>query len=197
MFKKKQRDKNSNSKKGKGLSDRTLYTLIGGGLILVMLALAANIILRPETAGMTGVVAQIISAVGIMAAAIFSLLAVRQMRKQGEEARVQWEEARVNAIKPIFTYERASFERRPIRLVIQLNNAGNGSAVGVRAFLLDAKWDVAIKNWREGMWPGGSVVTFPDFPDRFVIGVGGKYSNATDAPSVEAKRAPFQFSHNV
>ena len=94
-----------------------------------MLALAANIILRPETAGMTGVVAQIISAVGIMAAAIFSLLAVRQMRKQGEEARVQWEEARVNAIKPIFTYERASFERRPIRLVIQLNNAGNGSAI--------------------------------------------------------------------
>lgn len=47
--------------------------------------------------------AQVISAIGILAAAVFSALGVRGMRKQTSEQWEMWERRAVRSIKPVFS----------------------------------------------------------------------------------------------
>lgn len=170
---------------------RKVHIFLLLSLIALLISFGVSIYLFPERAHVTAAVAQSISAVGILAAAIFSLFSVLEMQKQAKVQRQQWEQQREAFAKPDFRFEKAGF-RDSRTFHVHITNVGNGTATGLKSFLLDRDLTSAQKQWEDGYYPGGNTIVGPDFGRIRDTAVGATVPLEFEAPNYQ--RAGTQFT---
>jgi len=131
-----------------------LIAIVGIGIIGVLIGLA---FVPPDKPTQLGTLAQSLAAFGVLVTAVIMWMSVREIRRQAEQQRSQWEREREAAAKPLLMYDRAWLGGPERSLGVIITNIGR-PLTGLSGFLLLTDLSSAQAEWAKGRYPGGSTV---------------------------------------